>query len=84
MTKLFSTAVSSLTDRTQRQVQFTLTALAGMSISVFLLRIPTIFHGIAVLMLFLAIFSSPILSISDSLIVRIAQPKKLNYGGMRL
>jgi PPP family 3-phenylpropionic acid transporter len=84
MMMLFATPIASLADRRRWRVRITQVALAGLSITLFLLRIPTTFSGIAWLMLFLAIFSSPVMTVTDSLIARMAQRNNLNYGGMRL
>jgi PPP family 3-phenylpropionic acid transporter len=84
MVMLFATAIAALADRTHRGVQFAQAAMAGAALSIFLLRLPKSFNGIAVLMLFCAVFSSPIMSLTDGLIARMAQRRHLNYGGMRL
>jgi PPP family 3-phenylpropionic acid transporter len=84
MTMLLATPLASLADRTHRRVRIIQAALFGTGVTLFLLRLPTSFNEIAVLMLFMAIFSSPMMSISDSLVARIAQRNNLNYGGMRL
>lgn len=84
MMMLLSTAIASLADRTHRRVQFAQVALLGTAATIFLLRIPTTFTGIAYLMFFYAIFSGPIFSLNDSLISRMAQRHNLNFGGMRL
>ena len=84
MTMLMATALSSLADRNHMRVRTLQASLLGTGIIVFLLQFPTTFSEIAILMLFSAIFSSPTMSVADSLIARMAQRSKLNYGGMRL
>ena len=84
MTMLLATPLSSLADRNQWRVRLLQASMIGSALIVFLLQFPTVFNEIAVLMLFSAILSSPKMSIADSLIARMAQRNKLNYGGMRL
>jgi PPP family 3-phenylpropionic acid transporter len=84
MAMLFAPAIASLADRTRRRVRFAQVAMIGAAVLVFLLGIPTTFIGIALLMLAYAIFSSPLMSLSDGLISRMAQRHNLNFGGMRL
>jgi PPP family 3-phenylpropionic acid transporter len=84
VTLLLSSLVASLADRTRKRVRITQAALACTAVVVFLLRLPSTFGHIALLMLFLAVFSSPLASISEGLIARMAHRNRLNYGGMRL
>jgi PPP family 3-phenylpropionic acid transporter len=84
VTMLFSSLVASLADRTRKRVRITQVALACTAVVVFLLRLPTTFGNVALLMLCLAIFSNPLSSISEGLIARMAHRNRLNYGGMRL
>lgn len=84
MTMLFSTAISSLADRAHKRARLAQVTMTGAAICVFLLRFPDTFSGIALLMVFFAIFSSPIMALTDSLIARMAKRHSLNYGGMRL
>jgi len=81
---LLALPIASLADRKHWRVRILQSALAGLGITLLILRIPKTFGWIAGLMLFVAIFSSPLMSISDSLIARMAQRHKLNYGSMRL
>lgn len=84
MMLLLSTAVAAQADRRHRRIRYAQIAMAGTGLSVFLLRYPTSFLGIALLMLACAVFSSPVMSLADGLISRMAQRHNLNYGGMRL
>ncbi len=84
MTLLLATPVSSLADRKHQRVRIAQGAMFGMSIILYLLHYPTTFAGIAGLMLLMAIISSPVMSLTDSLIARMAHRNHLNYGGMRL
>ena len=84
MSLLLSTTVASFADRNRRRVRITQGSLVGITIVVFLLRMPTSFANIALLMLFMAIFASPTMAISEGLIARMAQRHHLNYGAMRL
>jgi PPP family 3-phenylpropionic acid transporter len=81
---LFTTSVASLADRKRKRVRITQVALAGSCVTVFLLRLPASFGSIVPLVFFLAVFSTPSISIADGLIARMAQRNRLNFGGMRL
>jgi len=84
LTMLLATTVSSLADRLHRRILFLQIALACVAVVVFLLRFPTRFYEIAVLMFLSAVFSSPLMSLGDSLIARMAKRENISYGGMRL
>jgi|WetSurMetagenome_2_1015567.scaffolds.fasta_scaffold36571_3 MFS transporter, PPP family, 3-phenylpropionic acid transporter len=84
MTMLLATAIASFADRKRKRILVLQIALFCTCIIVFLLRLPTTFASIALLMFFLAIFSSPVMSLGEGLIARMAQRNKLNYGAMRL
>jgi MFS transporter, PPP family, 3-phenylpropionic acid transporter len=84
MMLLFATAIASQADRRHKRRRYAQIAMAGAAISIFLLGFPTSFGGIAILMLAFAIFTSPIMSLNDGLISRMAQRHHLNFGGMRL
>ena len=84
MMLLLATPISSLADRKRWRVPMARVALAGLGVVLFLLRLPATFSGIAGLVLFMAIFSSPIMSVTDSLIARMAQRYHFYYGSMRL
>lgn len=81
---LISTAIAAQADRTQRRRLFAQIGMVATAVCIFLLRYPTSYGGILALMLFYAIFSSPLMTLSDALISRMAQRHKLNFGGMRL
>lgn len=81
---LFATPVSNLADRRGWRVPIVQIMLAGSAAIVFLLQYPKTFLSLALFTLPLAIFQSPVMSISDSLIARMARRRSLNYGGMRL
>jgi MFS transporter, PPP family, 3-phenylpropionic acid transporter len=84
MMLLLATSIASLADRVNQRVHIIQIALAGLALVIFLLGNSFNFATIILLMLLMAIFLSSIISISDSLIARMAQRYKLNYGGMRL
>ncbi len=84
MTLLLAPPIASLADRSRRRVLVLQAALLATGVLVFLMQYPTGFIGIALLMFFMAIFSSPSMSVGDSLISRMAQRHRINYGGMRL
>jgi MFS transporter, PPP family, 3-phenylpropionic acid transporter len=84
LTIMFSTLVASVADRTRKRVRITQIALGGAAVAIFMLRYPTNYSGVALLMFAFAIFSSPISALSDGLLSRMAQRNRLNYGGMRL
>ena len=81
---LLATSIASLADRKNQRVHTVQIALAGMALIIFLLGRSSTFATIAGLMLLMAIFSSPVMSVSDSLIARMAQRYNLNYGGIPL
>jgi PPP family 3-phenylpropionic acid transporter len=80
----FATAITSLADRKRWRVRIAQIGLAGVGLSVFCLQFPTTFSGIILVVIPMAIFSSPVMSIADSLIARMARQYHLNYGSMRL
>lgn len=84
MMMLLATPLASLADRKNQRVRILQGSLFGVAILVLLLGTASTFSAIAWLMLLLAIFASPIMSVSDSLIARMAERYNLNYGGMRL
>lgn len=81
---LLSTSIASFADRKRRRVLINQICLTGMAVATFLLQFQHDVIGIALFMLMIAIFNSPTSAIADSLIARVAQRNKLNYGGMRL
>jgi len=84
VTLLFATPLSALADRRRWRGRILQVALAGVAITIFLLRYPRTFLTIVPLCVLMAIFFSPVLSIADSLIARMANRRGLNYGSMRL
>lgn len=84
MTMLLATTISSLADRKRWRVITGQIALTGTAVSLFFLQMPSTFGMVVLLMLVLAIFNSPLMSITESLIARMAQRHDLNYGSMRL
>lgn len=83
-TLLVSAFVASFADRHRRRVRIAQIGLACTAVVVLLLRLPDTFATMAPLMLLLAVFSTPISSISEGLVARTAQRHRLNYGAMRL
>jgi PPP family 3-phenylpropionic acid transporter len=81
---LLATPISSMADRKGWRVWLLQIGLAGSGAIIFFLQFPSTFSGFILLILPMAVFNSPIMSISDSLIARMAQRDRLNYGGMRL
>lgn len=84
MTMLIATPVASLADRKRWRVRIAQIGMAASGVTIFFLHLPTTFTSIAALWFLLAVVSSPIMSIADGLIARMAQRHQLNYGGMRL
>lgn len=84
MTLFFATPLSSLADRKRWRVQMVQGALLAVAFIFFFMQFPDNFWSIALLMLPMAFFFSPVMSIADSLIARMAQRYQLNYGSMRL
>lgn len=80
----FATAITSLADRKRWRVRIAQIGLAGVGLSLFCLQFPTSFFGIILVVIPMAVFSSPVMSIADSLISRMARRHDLNFGGMRL
>ncbi len=83
-TLIFAPLLSSLADRKRRRARLAQAALALWGLLVFFLGFPNTFGGIALLMALIAVSFSPIMATADSLIARMAQRRRLNYGGMRL
>jgi PPP family 3-phenylpropionic acid transporter len=81
---LIAGPISNLADRKGWRVRIVQIALVGSGLSLFFLQFPKTFIELVLLILPLAAFSSPVSSIADSLIARMAQRDHLNYGGMRL
>jgi len=84
ITLLFTTPLSALTDRKRWRIQILQVAIAGGALFIFLLKFPRTFGMVALLLVLLAIFFSPVMSIADSLIANMATHHGMNYGGMRL
>jgi len=84
MTLLLSPPVAVFADKTRRRVQVAQVGLACTAVTVLFLRLPQKFALLVALMLCLAIFSTPISSVADGLVARMAQRRVLNYGAMRL
>jgi PPP family 3-phenylpropionic acid transporter len=84
MTLLFATPLSSLADRKRLRTRLVQTSTLIVAVIFFFVQFPSTFWGIALLMLPMAFFFSPVMSIADSLIARMAQRHSLNYGSMRM
>jgi PPP family 3-phenylpropionic acid transporter len=84
VTLLVTTPVASLADRTRKRVRIAQAGLALTGTTVFSLRFAASFAVIVPLMVGLAVFSTPVSSIVEGLIARMAQRHRLNFGGMRL
>jgi PPP family 3-phenylpropionic acid transporter len=84
MTLLFATPLSSLADRKRWRIRMAKTSILVVSVIFFFMQFPSTFLGLSLLMLPMAFFFSPVMSIGDSLIARMAQRYNLNYGSMRL
>jgi MFS family permease len=84
MTVFFATPLSSLADRKRWRIRMVQIALLLVALIFFFMQFPKSFAGVALLMLPMAFFFSPVMSISDSLVARMAFRHKLNYGSMRM
>lgn len=84
MTLLFAPLLSALADRRNWRIQILQGAIFVGAFFIFLLKFPTSFFWMAIVLLFMAIAYSPLMSIADSLVVNMAKRHALNYGGMRL
>ena len=84
MTLVFATPLSSLADRKRWRIRMVQTALLLVAVIFFFMQFPSTFSGVALLMLPMAMGFSPVMSLADSLIARMAQRHKINYGSMRM
>ena len=84
MTVFFATPLSSLADRKRWRIRMVQSAILIVAVIFFFMQFPRTFWGVAMLMLPMAFCFSPVMSISDSLVARMALRNKLNYGGMRM
>ncbi len=84
MMVLFAAPLAALADRRRWRVRILQGALTGVMVTIFLLGFPRTFAAIAILATLMAFFFSPVLSIGDSLVARMAARHNLNYGSMRL
>ena len=84
MTVLFATPLSSLADRKRWRIRMIQLAILLVAVIFFFLQFPTTFWGIVLLTVPMAFCYSPVMSIADSLIARMALRNKLNYGSMRM
>lgn len=77
-------ALAALADRRGWQVRMLGAGLAGMALCLLALPLVRSFAWLLAVSAVLAVVSSPVLSIADSLIARMAARRELNYGKMRL
>ncbi len=84
MTLLFAIPVASLADRRRWRIRLLTIAISGFGTMMFLNSIPHTFVLMALLWLITTATMSPIMPLSDSLIVRMSLRHKLNFGSMRL
>jgi len=84
MTLFFATPLSSLADRKRWRTRIAQSAILIVAVIFFFMQFPNTFGGIALLMLPMALCFSPLMSIVDSLVARMALRHNLNYGSMRL
>ena len=84
MTMLLSSLIASYADRKNKRIRIMQISLALAALLIYLMHLPTRFTEIVMMMFLLAVVSSPIMSLAESLIARMAQRYGLNYGGMRL
>ncbi len=84
MTLVGGPAISYVADRRQWQKRILFWALAGLGVTIFLLRFPRSFAALLPLMLLLAAIRSPITPIADSLIARSASRHHVDFGNLRL
>lgn len=83
MMLLIAPLVSMFADRRGQRVRILTIALAGSALSFLLLGIPRTFWGLIVPMALMAMFRGPTAPIGDSLIVRMAGRRGLDYGRLR-
>jgi MFS transporter, PPP family, 3-phenylpropionic acid transporter len=76
--------VSGLADRRRWRIAILMAAIAGFGSMMFVLRLPQTFMLVVLSWLFTAMFLTPIMTLADSIIARMALRYELNYGSMRL
>lgn len=79
-----ATPIAALADRRRWRVRILQIAVAGQALILYLLGQPRTFGWIAVMMLLLALIASPISSLSEGLVARMARRHGVNFGSMRL
>lgn len=81
---LVSTPLAVLADRTGRRAQLAQLGFGCAAVTVLLLRLPGSFQLLIPLMVCLALFTTPVASLGEGLVARMAQRGRLNFGAMRL
>ena len=84
LTLLLAPTLSALADRWGRRTGMLQLSLAGVVISFFFLGRPDTFAGLIPWMILLALFRSPVLSLADGLIARLAAEQEVDFGRLRL
>jgi MFS transporter, PPP family, 3-phenylpropionic acid transporter len=84
LTMLFLTIIASVADRYRKRVKIAQLAMVGAALSVFLMEFPKSYGGIAALVFSFAVFSTPIGTLTDGLVSRMAERHHLNFGSIRL
>jgi len=79
-----SPLVSRLADRTNQRTGVLALCLAGYALMLIALPAAREFFPLALMFLVMSIFNAPIGPLADSLVVRMAISRQLNFGGMRL
>ena len=76
--------IANYADRTRRRTAVVAAATVGVSLSLVLLNFPRTFTGFLPIFALYAVFLSPINSITDGLLARMARNFRLDYGRVRL
>ena len=81
---LVAPGISALADRRGWRVRLLILCLAATALTLLLMPLPDSFAGLLVVVALLSVVATPILSISDGLVARMAARRGLAYGKMRL
>ena len=83
MVMIFAPTFSTLGDRNAWRVRILKFALVGVAVVLFFMNIPKTFRALLPLVALYGFFRSPIISIADSVVVRMCLRYDLNYGRLR-
>ena len=84
MSLLVAPGILAIADRRGWRVRLLILCLAAAALTLLLMMLPDSFAGLLVVVALLSVVASPILSISDGLVARMAARRGLAFGKMRL